>query len=47
MDEMVILLKIDSLKRCLDRLVSKFPVSKDELRTNLDLQDIVTINLGT
>jgi len=45
MDETVVLIKIDSLKRCLDRIVSKYPVSKDELRTNLDLQDIVTINL--
>ena len=45
MDETVVLLKMDSLKRCLDRLMSKLPVSRDELRSNLDLQDIITVNL--
>ena len=37
--------KIESLQRCLDRIVSKRPVSLADLENDLDAQDIVVLNL--
>lgn len=45
MDETIILSKIESLKRCVDRIVAKTPASKDVLFSDFDLQDIITLNL--
>ena len=41
----VILNKLSSLKRCLQRVESKVPQQLDEFRTDLDAQDIVSLNL--
>ena len=45
MDETVILVKIESLKRCLDRIKTKIPQDAKELSSNLDSQDIIILNL--
>jgi uncharacterized protein YutE (UPF0331/DUF86 family) len=37
--------KLDSLARCIGRIENKLPFSEAELRTNLDLQDVISINL--
>ena len=45
MDEAVILSKLDSLRRCVERIQSKTPASASELAGDYDLQDIVSVNL--
>jgi len=45
MDEAIILSKIESLKRCVDRISAKTPARKDMLVSDFDLQDIITLNL--
>jgi uncharacterized protein YutE (UPF0331/DUF86 family) len=45
MDESVILTKIDSLRRCIERIRLKTPQSADLLREDFDLQDIISVNL--
>ena len=37
--------KLESLRRCVARIHSKMPFTQDELQTDYDLQDIVSINL--
>ncbi len=37
--------KMESLQRCLDRVRTKTPASVDAFLSDLDAQDIVTINL--
>lgn len=44
MDE-VILQKVDSLVRCIMRLQTKLPIQIEKLKTDVDLQDIVVVNL--
>ncbi len=41
----IIDLKFDSLRRCLERIESKKPFQLEDLESNFDLQDIVSINL--
>ncbi len=37
--------KLESLRRCLARIHSKMPLTQDDLQTDYDLQDIVSVNL--
>jgi uncharacterized protein YutE (UPF0331/DUF86 family) len=45
MDKDVINRKLESLRRCITRITSKMPITRDELRSNYDLQDIIALNL--
>ena len=45
MDKDVILKKLESLSRCIDRIESKNPHSLDILEEDLDLQDVIVLNL--
>lgn len=45
MDREVIELKLESLRRCLQRVAEKCPSDPVQLSRDLDLQDIVTLNL--
>jgi len=45
MDELIIYSKIDSLKRCIERIKSKSPESLEILKSDLDCQDIIILNL--
>jgi len=45
MDDDVLLCKLETLRRCLERVESKLPVSLDILLRDYDLQDIVSVNL--
>jgi uncharacterized protein YutE (UPF0331/DUF86 family) len=42
---LILLTKLDSLQRCLARIVSKTPSSVEVLQKDLDLQDIIALNL--
>ncbi len=41
----IILTKLDSLHRCLARIEAKSPASLEILESDLDIQDIITLNL--
>jgi len=45
MDEDVILKKLESLSRCIERIDSKNPHSLDVLEEDMDLQDVIVLNL--
>lgn len=45
MAQRVIEEKIDSLQRCIKRIEAKRPETVGELKLNLDLQDILSVNL--
>ena len=45
MDETVVFSKLDSLRRCIERIQSKVPASADDLLEDYDLQDIISVNL--
>ncbi len=46
MDRVVIEQKLESLRRCLERIASKCPVQPEVLAADPDLQDIVSLNLS-
>lgn len=46
MDRQVIDQKLESLRRCVQRIQEKFPADATELQTNFDLQDIIALNLS-
>jgi len=46
MDREVVEQKLESLRRCLQRIESKCPVETDTLCSDFDLQDIVSLNLS-
>ena len=46
MDRQVIDQKLESLRRCLQRMQEKFPADAVELQSNFDLQDIIALNLS-
>jgi len=46
MDREVIEQKLESLRRCLQRVAEKCPANPDTLGRDPDLQDIVTLNLS-
>ncbi|MCF6334287.1 MAG: DUF86 domain-containing protein, partial [Spirochaetales bacterium] len=37
--------KLESLRRCLDRIITKRPVSIEILKSDYDIQDIISLNL--
>jgi len=45
MDRDVVLMKLESLRRCVKRIQDKTPTSYKELVDDYDLQDIITLNL--
>lgn len=45
MDKELVLRKLESLRRCLDRISQKTPSSPETLQKDLDLQDIIVVNL--
>jgi len=45
MNSLVIVSKLESLRRCLDRITSKKPGTLDQLLGDIDLQDILALNL--
>ena len=45
MDRVVIHQKLESLRRCLARILSKQPISLGMLQKDYDQQDIVSLNL--
>jgi uncharacterized protein YutE (UPF0331/DUF86 family) len=45
MDKQIILNKLTSLKRCIERVEAKIPESSKTLQSDYDLQDIVSLNL--
>lgn len=45
MESDVINRKIESLRRCVERIQSKLPVTSDVIRSNYDLQDVIALNL--
>lgn len=46
MDRLIVERKLDSLRRCLDRVRERCPSDVATLATNADLQDIVVLNLS-
>lgn len=46
MDRQVIDQKLESLRRCLERIQQKCPATAQELINNIDLQDIIALNLS-
>lgn len=46
MDREVVEQKLESLRRCLQRVETKCPQDADTLATDFDLQDIVSLNLS-
>ena len=45
MNSIVIKTKLESLRKCLDRIESKKPESLDDLLQDIDVQDIIALNL--
>ena len=45
MNSVVIKSKLESLRRCLDRINSKKPESLDQLLSDIDTQDILALNI--
>ncbi|CAA9893009.1 conserved hypothetical protein [Candidatus Methylobacter favarea] len=46
MDREIVGQKLESLRRCLQRIETKCPPEADTLITDLDLQDIISLNLS-
>ncbi len=45
MDRALVEAKLESLRRCVERIATKTPTSADQLAQNPDLQDIIALNL--
>ncbi len=45
MDRDILLRKLDSLARCIHRIECKRPATIEELNTDIDLQDILSVNI--
>lgn len=45
MDQIVLEKKIDSVLRCLDRIKTRLPVTKEKFMQDLDAQDVIVLNL--
>ena len=46
MDKQVVDQKLESLRRCIERIQEKLPVTAKDLATDFDKQDIVSLNLS-
>ncbi len=45
MDTDVVLAKLDSLQRCVSRVEEKTPTNVELLKSDYDIQDIISLNL--
>jgi uncharacterized protein YutE (UPF0331/DUF86 family) len=45
MDQQIMARKLESLRHCVERIREKRPDNSDELETDFDLQDILSVNL--
>jgi hypothetical protein len=45
MDRDLVAAKLESLRRCVERIAEKTPPASQELEQNADLQDIIALNL--
>lgn len=45
MPDVLVMRKIESLQRCLKRIEEKIPLSAPALASDLDAQDIISVNL--
>ena len=45
MDRTLVEAKLESLRRCVERIAAKTPLAADQLAQNPDLQDIIALNL--
>lgn len=45
MDQLVVERKIESLRKCITRVEQRCPATLDELKTDLDAQDVLVLNL--
>jgi uncharacterized protein YutE (UPF0331/DUF86 family) len=45
MNSIVIKTKLESLRKCLDRIETKKPETLDDLHQDIDVQDIIALNL--
>lgn len=45
MDTVVLVEKLESLRRCIRRIEDKKPGNVDQLKQDIDLQDILVLNL--
>lgn len=46
MDQLVISRKLDSLARCIQRVSTRCPSSLEQLRADIDAQDVLVLNLS-
>jgi uncharacterized protein YutE (UPF0331/DUF86 family) len=46
MDKIIINKKLDSLYRCINRIQEKCPADATELKSDIDLQDVIVLNLS-
>jgi len=46
MDKQIVEQKLESLRRCIERIQGKQPVSANDLETDIDKQDIISLNLS-
>ena len=46
MDKQIVDQKLESLRRCIERIQEKLPVTAKDLATDFDKQDIVSLNLS-
>ena len=45
MDTVILIEKLESLRRCIRRIEDKKPIDIDQLKQDIDLQDILVLNL--
>lgn len=45
LDKNVVLLKLEQIQNCVERIESKLPFTLEELEGDFDLQDVVSVNL--
>lgn len=46
MDKQIVEQKLESLRRCIERIQGKQPLSANDLETDIDKQDIISLNLS-
>lgn len=46
MDQLIVERKLDSLRRCIERIREKCPADAQTLAADIDLQDIIVLNLS-
>ena len=46
MDKQIVEQKLESLRRCVERIQGKQPLSANDLETDIDKQDIISLNLS-